>query len=283
MNRIAIFLLFLIAAQPVSARLDVAATLSGGYVGDETRLDYWSSSVRYDEQGYACPCAWGISGRDVVTTSTAFLYFDEWEDIDGEWTTSVALYGEPGETYSGTVQASVYTDSSATTTETAEHQTEYITLPDPASSPDPDPTLEACHNCGSSNPEPLVLDLDGDGIMTSGIDRPVLFDLDGDGTSESISWIEAGDDAFLWLDLQSNGRVDGGQELFGIGTVLPDGTKAPHGFAALAAWDELDQVEMVMGQSIHATPSGADLGCGTTRITTGFPRTAKSHRSTPLE
>ncbi|RYH66537.1 MAG: hypothetical protein EON54_04740, partial [Alcaligenaceae bacterium] len=39
--------------------------------------------------------------------------------------------------------------------------------------------------------DPLVLDLDGDGIEAVGINpsRPILFDHDGDGTRNATGWI----------------------------------------------------------------------------------------------
>ncbi|HEX9986316.1 MAG TPA: hypothetical protein VGF69_23860 [Thermoanaerobaculia bacterium] len=84
--------------------------------------------------------------------------------------------------------------------------------------------------------DPLVLDLDGGGIEAAGNMDTVLFDLDADGTLELLSWINR-DDAFLWVDINRNAKLDDGAELFGVGTVLPDGTKARHGFQALAACD----------------------------------------------
>lgn len=84
--------------------------------------------------------------------------------------------------------------------------------------------------------DPLVFDLENDGIHTKSGDEAVSFDLDGDGRAERISWIEAGD-AFLWTDLNGNQRVDDGSELFGVGTVLHDGTRARHGYEALAMYD----------------------------------------------
>jgi len=87
--------------------------------------------------------------------------------------------------------------------------------------------------------EPLVLDLNGDGVNTTGTNNMVWFDLDGDGVSEHLTWTDAGTaEGFLWVNLNNKNRVDNGSELFGIGTVLPDGSKAKDGFEALAMYDQ---------------------------------------------
>ncbi|RJO70190.1 MAG: hypothetical protein C4523_05670 [Myxococcales bacterium] len=78
--------------------------------------------------------------------------------------------------------------------------------------------------------DPLVLDLDGDGIETTGVDKGVRFDLDADGRTDRASVVTGGD-AFLARDADGDGRIDNGRELFG------DRGGAAHGFAALAAHD----------------------------------------------
>lgn len=86
--------------------------------------------------------------------------------------------------------------------------------------------------------DPLSLDLDGDGLETlaeNGSDG-VLFDHDGDGVRTATGWIGR-DDAFLVRDLNGNGQVDSGQELFGDSTRLRDGELARNGFEALADLD----------------------------------------------
>ncbi len=85
---------------------------------------------------------------------------------------------------------------------------------------------------------PLVLDLNNDGILTTGFEHPVLFDLDGDGDLEESAWtFWQSEEALLVLDLNHNGSIDGGQELFGTGTLLPTGGRAANGFEALAIYD----------------------------------------------
>jgi hypothetical protein len=93
--------------------------------------------------------------------------------------------------------------------------------------------VRACHD-GS----PLILDLAGKGVITTGLDDPVPFDLDADGELELVAWTIRGEyNAFLWVDLNRNGSVDDGGELFGTATRMPDGQLADNGFEALAIYD----------------------------------------------
>ena len=58
-----------------------------------------------------------------------------------------------------------------------------------------------------SGVDPLVLDLDGDGLeLTARTTQSPLFDLDGDGVGDDTSWIGSGD-AFLFLDRDGDGNV----------------------------------------------------------------------------
>ena len=90
--------------------------------------------------------------------------------------------------------------------------------------------------------DPLVLDLDGDGIEAVGINpaAPILFDHDGDGTRTGTGWIK-GDDGIVVLDRNGNGLIDNGGKLFGDNTVLHNGPragqKAANGYEALADLD----------------------------------------------
>jgi hypothetical protein len=83
---------------------------------------------------------------------------------------------------------------------------------------------------------PLVLDLNGDGVQTTGLETPVAFDIDGDGQVDSTAWASAAD-GLLAMDLNGDGLINSGAELFGEGFVMPDGSKATDGFAALATLD----------------------------------------------
>ncbi len=86
--------------------------------------------------------------------------------------------------------------------------------------------------------DPLVLDLDGDGIETVGINplAPVLFDHDNDGVRTGTGWIKS-DDGLLVLDRNGNGTIDGGAELFGDNTPGAAGALAANGFIALQGQD----------------------------------------------
>jgi Ca2+-binding RTX toxin-like protein len=86
--------------------------------------------------------------------------------------------------------------------------------------------------------DPLVLDLDGNGIQTSGINTasPILFDHNADGVKTATGWVSANDGLLVW-DRNGNGMIDNGRELFGDSTIKSDGTLATSGFNALADLD----------------------------------------------
>jgi len=87
--------------------------------------------------------------------------------------------------------------------------------------------------------DPLVLDLDGDGkISTVGIsaNKAVLFDHDGDGIKTGTGWV-LGNDGFLVIDKNGNDVIDNGTELFGTGYVKQDGSLALSGLDAMADLD----------------------------------------------
>lgn len=86
--------------------------------------------------------------------------------------------------------------------------------------------------------DPLILDLDGNGIVLTTPDKGVDFDVDAVGTKVRVSWTDPNrKEAFLALDLNKNGIIDNGSELFGNATVLKDKARAANGFQALEALD----------------------------------------------
>ncbi|MGY3496334.1 calcium-binding protein [Bradyrhizobium sp. USDA 4502] len=69
--------------------------------------------------------------------------------------------------------------------------------------------------------DPIVLDLDGDGIQLSTLaGSAVHFDFGGDGFSERTGWVSA-NDGILAIDANDNGTIDNGLELFG--STIQDG------------------------------------------------------------
>lgn len=99
-----------------------------------------------------------------------------------------------------------------------------------------DPDTQQCVCAGS----PIVIDMDGDGFALTNVAGGVLFEIVA-GRLELWSWTATGsDDAFLALDVNGNGRIDNGWELFGDYTVQATGTER-NGFTALALYDAADQ------------------------------------------
>lgn len=87
--------------------------------------------------------------------------------------------------------------------------------------------------------DPIALDLDGDGkVATTAEDgwSGAMFDNDGDGIRSATGWVGK-PDGILVRDLNENGKIESGAELFGEQTKLRDGTLVHDGFAALSDLD----------------------------------------------
>ena len=84
--------------------------------------------------------------------------------------------------------------------------------------------------------DPLVLDLDGDGLELISANGTVLFDHNADGIKTGTGWA-APNDGLLVRDLNGNGLIDSGRELFGIDTLKANNTFATQGFDALKELD----------------------------------------------
>ncbi|MDO8416586.1 MAG: hypothetical protein Q7S87_10300, partial [Agitococcus sp.] len=85
--------------------------------------------------------------------------------------------------------------------------------------------------------DPLILDLNKNGVAeTRGISQGVQFDLDANGFAERTAWVGT-NDGMLVRDINNNGSIDSGRELFGDQTLLRAGGLASNGFTALADLD----------------------------------------------
>lgn len=84
--------------------------------------------------------------------------------------------------------------------------------------------------------DPLVLDLDNDGIETIPADGTVTFDFNGDGQATGTGWVGPDDGIVVW-DRDGNGTIDNGLELLGDLFIKEDGTQAKEGFDALSDFD----------------------------------------------
>lgn len=84
--------------------------------------------------------------------------------------------------------------------------------------------------------DPLLVDLDGDGIETTSIKNGIFFDHANDGFEEISAWVGE-DDGIIVVDKNNNGIIDNGTELLGDNYLKTNGNKATSGFDALKDFD----------------------------------------------
>ena len=106
--------------------------------------------------------------------------------------------------------------------------------------------------------DPLILDLDGNGIDITSLKDGQLFDINGDGTLDQTAWIK-GADALLALDRNGDGEINDGRELFG------DQHGAKDGFAELSKFDDnldglIDQQDGVFSSLVLLRADGSQQG-----------------------
>lgn len=95
--------------------------------------------------------------------------------------------------------------------------------------------------------DPFVLDLDGDGIETTNVNTGTLFDHNSDGVKTGTGWIKS-DDGLLVRDLNANGTIDSGRELFGDQTLLSNGQTA-----AKNLWGQACNIGIYVVEARHGT------------------------------
>lgn len=98
------------------------------------------------------------------------------------------------------------------------------------------PDWDANHSFDAGCNTPLVLSFDGAPAELVPA-RAATFDLDGVGGCITTDWPAAAT-PWLALDVDGNGTIDSGRELFGSGTLLRSGARASHGFMALSELDD---------------------------------------------
>ena len=85
--------------------------------------------------------------------------------------------------------------------------------------------------------DPIALDFDGNGkIDTLSLENGVFFDHNGDDIAFKSSWI-SGEDGILARDIDGDGKITSGAELFGNFTKLKNGELAKNGKEALSDLD----------------------------------------------
>ncbi len=126
---------------------------------------------------------------------------------------------------------------------------------------------------------PIVIDLNGNGIQTvARADAQGSFDLFGNGKAVVSGWL-SGDDGFLAVDVDGNGKIDSINELFG-------GNNKGDGFAKLASFDSngdglVNDLDSAFGQLLiwrdangnHASDAGELMSladAGVASLSTGY-------------
>jgi hypothetical protein len=113
-----------------------------------------------------------------------------------------------------------------------------------------------------------MLDLNGDGVQTLSAARGVQFDLTGTGQAAQVGWASA-QDGLLVRDINGDGVINDGRELFGAATELATGNGPATATAPWPTWTATPTAS-----SAPLTPSLASSSCGSTATATASPTRA---------
>jgi len=75
-------------------------------------------------------------------------------------------------------------------------------------------TASTIHDIQGDGGDPLVFDLDGNGVSLVNVNECTMFDIDNDGSANMTGWVDP-NDGLLVFDRNGNGIVDDQSELFG--------------------------------------------------------------------
>jgi hypothetical protein len=128
--------------------------------------------------------------------------------------------------------------------------------------------------------DPLVINFGGTATQLAGqAGQRFRFDIDGDGQADWLPLFASGS-GYLALDLDDNGRIDSGRELFGPAT--------GKGFAELARHDDdgngwIDEHDAVFEKLRVWTPAAEDAGALRSLAELDIGALALAHAATPFE
>jgi hypothetical protein len=127
--------------------------------------------------------------------------------------------------------------------------------------------------------DPLVINFGGTAVeLASHAGQRFLFDLDGDGEADLLPMFASGS-GYLALDIDGNGRIDSGRELFGPTT--------GKGFEELARYDEdgngwIDENDAVFDKLSVWVPAAEGVGALHSLAQLGIGAIGLAHVATPF-
>jgi hypothetical protein len=207
-----------------AARSETAIANAGIFV-QGTLITWYGEARAVDGSGNVVDMA--MSGNLTLFREQDVVSYYPWLVYHGTWSDSFDGSGGYGYCYTSAVVAQTASSSN----------TNYSSLACIGSPPPPPGCGANGTLCEQSESCPLILDLNGDGIHTTGLDNPVHFWIDRAGRNESTGWTApTTEEAFLWMDL-NNDHVAQVIELFGSRMIAPNGEYHAHGFEALEKYD----------------------------------------------